>query len=95
MLFFFYSSNAAIQDHHYSHFTGLSHPLLMPSKNRGALILPSKGDFQIVVKSEKAFRVAVCGVDSWMPAISTWKNLKLITVNIIYQQLASDVFFQS
>ena len=89
----FDSSKATIQDHHYSHFTGLPYLSLISLKNRGGLILPSKGVFQILVKSEKAFRVAVCGVDSRRPVISARKNLKSIMVNIIYQQLASDVIF--
>ena len=49
--------------------------------------------FQISVKPEKAFRIAVYGVDSRKPAISSRKNLKIIIINIIYQQLASDVIF--
>ena len=89
----FDSSKGTIQDHHYSHFTGLPYLSLISLKNCGGLILPSKGVFQILVKSEKAFRVAVCGVDSRRPVISARKNVKTIMVNIIYQQLASDVIF--
>ena len=62
-------------------------------KNRGGLFLPSKDIYEIVHTSEKVFRVAVSGIDTNNPKISSRKNIKKILVNTINQHLANKGLF--
>ena len=80
-------------DHQYSHFSGPSYLSLLNLKNHDGLFLPTKDVFEIVHTSEKVFQVAVCGIDTHNPVISSNKNIQAILVHTINQHLANKDLF--
>ena len=59
------------------------------------LVFPSEQVVKIVNTCEKVFRVAVIRINKKEKRISSKKDLKLLMVPLINQELANEIFFKS
>ena len=86
-------ASPAMKDHHYSPFASPRHMWLINSKNRGGLVLPAYAVVKIVSVCERVFRASVCGINANKQQISARKNIKVVMIHAINQQLAPECLF--